>query len=272
MTIVVIGSGSMIAQALRRHDVARHWRYLPHQAALDNTAWVRDADCVINLAFDPRLKSRPYDPAFDVDQRLAHLLADYPARYVMISTRMVYGTPPQDGRLAEDMAPDPVNHYGRAKRRIEHDLAARFADRLTILRLSNIFDPSEAFGERRSFFGMALRGLITQGRIVFDMSPFVARDFLPADVLADCLAAIVARPTSGVFNVGAGFAVPTGRIAQWLIAGFGKGRLEISDFREHDGFWLDMAWARNTWDLPPVTDATVRDHCLKLAEHAAGRK
>ena len=262
MTTVVIGEGSMIAQALRRHPQAASWRYLPHRQALAEPDRMRDARTVINLAFDPRLKSTPYHPDLDVDRQLADRLVDTSCAYIMASTRMVYGPAGDDQRLTESMKPEPANEYGRAKLASERHLATTLGDRVTVLRLSNIFDATEAAGDRRSFFGMAMRGLATHGRIVFDMSPFVARDFLPADLLADRLVEVAAHPRAGVFNLGAGFAVPTGRIAQWLIGGYGSGELLINDFREHDGFWLDMDRARGTWGFAPVTEAMVREACV----------
>jgi dTDP-4-dehydrorhamnose reductase/UDP-glucose 4-epimerase len=269
VTTVVVGAGSMIARALRRHPDAAGWLYLPHQQALTESGWVRDARVVINLAFDPRLKTAAYDPALDVDRRLAAILAPSSCAYIMVSTRMAYG-PPGDGlRLAETMPSNPVNYYGTAKLAAERHLLAAQGDRVTVLRLSNIFDPSEAAGERRSFFGMAMRTLAAQGRIIYDMSPFVARDFLPADLLAERLVAVAAHPRPGMFNLGAGFAIRTGRIAQWLIGGYGAGELLVTDFREHDGFWLDMTRSMRTWNFPPVTEPMLRDACIAAGAQLA---
>jgi UDP-glucose 4-epimerase len=268
MTTVVVGSGSMMAQALRRHPAAADWRYLSHREALRDDEWTRDAACVINLAFDPLLKTEPYHPDRDVDLRLARLLADRSARYVMASTRMAYGPPGADGRLSEERAAAPVNLYGVAKLTAEKAVAALLGERATILRLSNIFDRSEGLGERRSFFAMALRRLRTENQIAFDMSPFVERDFLPADLLTVWLVRIARQPMPGLFNLGAGFAVPTGCIAQWLIAGYGQGELRITDFREHDGFWLDMAKSRRAWGLASATEEDVRSACIAIGAQA----
>src|SRR6185312_16044609 len=100
-------------------------------------------------------------------------------------------------------------------------LHALLDDRLVVLRLANVFDAEERYGERPRFFGMALSRLAREGCIAFDISPFVERDFLPAAVFAERLVRIVADPKPGIFNMGAGFPVAVGRIAQWLIAGRG---------------------------------------------------
>ena len=264
MTVVVVGAGSMIAKALRRHPATSHWHILMHDQAVEDTSWVKAADCVINLAFDPRLKTEPYQEAFDLDLLLARLVSESAAHYIMASTRMVYGTPGADLRFAEDQIPRPLNHYGRAKLAAERAVAATLGRRATILRFSNIFDKSEGLGARQSFFGLALQRLLASGCIEFDISPFVGRDFLPADLLADRLVRISADPSPGHFNIGAGFAIPAGRIAQWLIAGYGGGKLLITDFREHDAFWLDVDKSRRTWGFDAVTVEQIRDRCIAI--------
>jgi dTDP-4-dehydrorhamnose reductase/UDP-glucose 4-epimerase len=168
------------------------------------------------------------------------------------------------------MQEHPNTHYGAAKLASEARLRSRLGDRLTILRLSNIFDPSEADRDRRSFFGLAMRRLRHQGEIFFDMSPFVQRDFLPALVLAERLITIARDPAPGIFNLGAGFPVATGRIAQWLIEGYGSGRLVVGDFREFDSFYLDVEKATNTWGFDRFSEQSLRDHCLSAGATIAG--
>lgn len=268
---VVVGRNSMIARVLRQHVGTHGWHYVTHGQALANPAAMRSAACVINLAFDPWLKSNPYDEAFDVDLQLARMLAAAPVRYIMASTRMVYGPAHGDCRLAEDMAEQPTTAYGVSKLACERRVSGLLGDRLTILRLSNIFDSVEAACARASFFGLAMNALQTKRRISFDMSPYVARDFLPALRLAEWLSTIAAQPASGVFNLGAGFAVPTGRIAQWLIEGYGSGELLITNFREFDSFWLDTGKATRTWGFAPFTRHELRFHCVRAGELLAGK-
>ncbi len=251
----------MIAGVLRRHPVARSSIYLSHAQALAETAPLLDATCIINLAYDERLKRAPSDEALDIDLSLARRLAGRSTRYIMASTRMVYGTTGTGPRLSEEMEPCPATAYGISKLETETRLSAILGDRLTIVRMSNIFDVSEAWGQRRSFFGLALRKLEDERRISFDISPFVERDFLPAAILAERLAAIATRPVPGVFNLGAGFGVPTGRIAQWLIEGHGVGELLVGDFREFDAFWLDVSKAASIWGFQSFTERELRSHC-----------
>lgn len=262
MTTFVIGSSSLLARVMQTHETTAGWTYYPHAKVLAEPDLLSEAVTVVNLAFNPRLKISPYSPSLDVDLSLAGILAARGVHYVMASTRMVYGQPQHDITLSEDMEPLPTTPYGMAKLETERRLAKLFGDRLTVLRLSNIFDPLEQDGGRRTFFGMALRNLKKSGCITFDMSPFVQRDFLPARILAERLAAIVAQPRAGTYNLGAGFAIPAGRIAQWLIEGYGSGVLAVTDFREFDAFRLDMDRSNHTWHFDRFTEADLREHCL----------
>ena len=46
-------------------------------------------------------------------------------------------------------------------------------------------------------------------------------------------------PARGVLNLGSGVALPVGRLALWLIEGFGRGRLVVESPEERDSFVLD---------------------------------
>lgn len=264
MGVVVIGVGSFIAAALRARPETAAWRFVGHAEALADDTWLAGRDVVINCAFDSRLKREPYDPAHDVDLVLAARVRQRASvRYVMLSSRMAYGPAGPDGRLAENREPRPVHPYGVAKLETERRLAALLGERLTVLRLSNVFG-YELISGRANFFAMALRGLHERGRIVFDMSPFVERDFLPVERLAEQLAQVVGRLQPGLYNLGAGAAVPTGRIAQWLIEGYGEGELLVTRMREHDGFWLDITAARAAFGVVGVDATQLRSNCVAL--------
>ncbi|MES2817984.1 MAG: NAD(P)-dependent oxidoreductase [Pseudomonadota bacterium] len=264
MSVAVVGGGSFIGRALAGRPEASAWRFIGGREALAGDAWLDGVDCLINCAFDPRLKDEPYSTERDIDLRLATRLQAHPqAHYLMLSSRMVYGPAPEGGRLHEDLSPQPINLYGAAKWQSEQALQALLGPRLTVLRLSNVCGNELETG-RRSFFAMASRALSELGRIELDMSPFVERDFLPVEILADWLLRIAARPLPGLFNLGAGRGIPCGRIAQWLIEGFGDGELRVGNLREHDPFWLDIQAAAQAFDISGVAPAQLRDYCRAL--------
>lgn len=264
MSIAVVGASSFIGQALQAQVRTAGWRFVDRHTALASDAWLEGVGCLINCAFDSALKAQPYSPELDVDVQLASRLQRHPQiRYLMLSSRMVYGPAGLDGRLHEALQPQPLNLYGRAKWTGEQALRALLGDRLTVLRLSNICG-YELVPGRRSFFAMAMSSLRDQGRIVLDMSPFVERDFLPVEALAEALVHVAEQPEAGLFNLGAGHGVACGRVAQWLIEGYGSGELLINNLREYDPFWLDIRSAREAFGFAGVSPGFVREYCMNL--------
>ena len=188
MEVAVVGSSSFLAAALRDLPETAGWRWLSHRDALADSSWTQDVATVLNFAFCPDFKTTGYEAGQDIDRRLAAMIADGGARYVMISSRMVYGEDPDDFVFREDRVPRPVTPYGQAKLAVEHALVSMLGQaRVTIVRPSNIF--GHEYG-RRSFFGMALAGLRDHGEIVFDMGPDTVRDFLAVWRFTPALAAI----------------------------------------------------------------------------------
>ena len=105
--------------------------------------------------------------------------------------------------------------------------AARAAGaRLTILGLANVFD--------------------------YERGPGLARN--------------AAAPPGGVLNVGSGIALPTGRLALWVLEGYGRGELVIEVPREHDAFVLDVTRLMSRCTARPAPSTT----CATRAWRSAG--
>jgi dTDP-4-dehydrorhamnose reductase/UDP-glucose 4-epimerase len=212
------------------------------------------------------LGSADYDPgAMDPDLRLAERVAGRDIDYMMLSSRKVYG--PSARPLAETARTAAQDLYGRQKLAVEQALQARLGPRLTILRLANVFG-YERGPARRTFMSQLLDRLAQEGRIRFDMSPFTPRDFLPVEACARVLARIVAAPPGGVLNVGSGIALPTGRVALWVLEGYGRGELVIERPQENDDFVLDVRRLRSLYG-PPCTYDELRESCLQLGRRLA---
>lgn len=260
MTLIAVGKSSFLARAVAAKNPPG-WVFLSHEEALGNTAWTRDAGCVVNFAFSPRLRTENYMASEDIDSRL---LALAPAKYIMLSTRMVYG--PADGTLDETHAAQPNTAYGANKLLVEQALQARAADRVTILRLSNIF--GHEYG-RSTFFGHALTTLKDKGEIAFDMNPDQQRDFLSVWRFADMLLTVTENPHAGVFNLGSGTGTACGDIARWLIEGYGAGKLVVNDSGKKDEFRLDTTKLRKAYDLPIVMTQDIKQDCIAVGKNLA---
>lgn len=256
--LLMVGSGSFLARQVIAVGGGRfHITAIPHDTAFENLDFSQ-FDAVINMAYDPRYKTAEYDAGLDMDMRVATALAGKGPHFYMMSSRRVYGF-----KLpfpADENAPLlPDDTYGRNKKTTEALLQKLLGSRCTILRIANVF--GFEYG-RRSFFGTALTTLKHEGRIVLDVSPFMRRDFIPAPLFAERLIGLVEKSPSGIFNIGSEQAIPVGQIALWIIEGFGRGELVVTNPREHDCFLLDCGRLNTAIGRSPQAD--IRDYCLQI--------
>lgn len=264
--ILLVGRNSFLArhtlEVVNRDSV----RAISHDA-IEAQGLLDGIDRVISFARHPDSGQPGFDlERDDPDLRLARALGDRPVRFVMLSTRKVYA--PSEEPLAEDAPLGPVDPYGRHKLALEERLRGLLGERLLILRLGNIFG-FELEPGRRTFLAMVLERLKRRGEVRFDMSPFVTRDFLPVERCARILARIISTSAGAaaswpdILNVGSGIPLPTGRLALWIIEGYGSGALVIEQPREHDRFVLDVARLEEHFGRA-CSIADLRAACLEL--------
>lgn len=264
--ITLIGKNSFLAQQVCAFDTktSRNWTLLGHQEALEDNSWAKQTDIVINFAFHPDLKQEDYSPIKDIDFLLASYIRDTNAHYIMPSTRMVYGEPPSDLMLREDITPAPVNYYGQNKLKAEQAVASLLpSERLSILRIGNIFGFEP---ERQTFFGAMLTNLKNKGLISFDIAPDSQRDFLPTTRFAQTIHSILQNPKGGLYNLASGFGTSPQDLAEWLIAGYGSGDIHYTDQKTAGQFILDMNKTRTAFDLPAYDKATFKQDVIALGQ------
>lgn len=262
MTFVVVGKNSMMGREMQKHYSEPEWLFVSHDEAFANTEWKDRADCVINFALSPALRAAEYNPAEDVDNKLAQIIsAD--THYIMMSSRTVYGPSPQGRCITETDKPNPQTIYARNKLETENRLQDSHGGHLTILRGANVF--SYEYG-RRSFFGMALNGLKAHNEIVFDMNPLVKRDFISASNVCRALGLIMEKPQNGIFNLGCGYGTSCHDIASWIIEGYGQGLISSTSDEMRDEFCLDMKKTRAAFELPAFTSETLKTECVAIGE------
>lgn len=243
--VLAIGRSSFLGRSFVEAHGADGIRYIDWKAVARPESF-DGIDCVVNFAIDPRYMWQAYDPALDCDRRLADAIGraqddgrmPRDAHVVMLSSRKVYG-PAGGEKLVETRVPAPRDAYGRNKLETEGLLQDRFGPHLTILRLSNIFGYEYAPG-RRTFLGLLLRSLREEGTIRYDFSPFTEKDFLPVQQFAAALAAVVRARPGGVFNLGSGVPLEVGWLAMWIIEGFGRGSLCVTDPAIRDAFTMSV--------------------------------
>jgi dTDP-4-dehydrorhamnose reductase/UDP-glucose 4-epimerase len=82
------------------------------------------------------------------------------------------------------------------------------------------------------------------------------------------LARIAAAPPGGILNVGSGIALPTGRLALWVLEGFGRGELVIESTVEKDPFVLDVSRLTRLCGRPCSFD-DLRHACVGIGRRLA---
>ena len=263
--ILIVGRNSFLARHVLSTLPAERVRAVDHDA-IERPHLLDGIATVVNFARHPLLGSEDYRPeAMDADLRLARRIGARRVAYIMLSSRKVYAQ--SDRPLAESAPTGPSDAYGRAKLAAEQTLRQTLGERLTILRLANVFGDERIAG-RRTFLSLVLERLQAEGEIHYAMSPFVARDFLPVAIFARLLARIAQAPPGGILNVGSGIALPTGHLALWILEGYGRGRLVIASPREPDPFTLDVTRLASLYG-PPCSLDDLRTACLDLGRRLA---
>lgn len=263
--IVLVGAGSFIAHHVRDAAVAEEFAVigLPHNA--DIGAVIRADDVVINFGLTSQFKFEPYSEEQDFDLKVARLAHAAKAKFVALSTRKVYSADQLWGATESATCAGDGSFYGTNKAISERAIAAVVGPSLLVLRLSNIFGFELTQGApRNTFFARMLSDLRAQNAACFDMAPQTRRDFLPVEHCASMVIAAIAGGGAGVFNVGCGFPIACGDMARWVMEGFGRGRLIVSNDAIRDEFFLDMTKWRETGLAHLITPDELRSYCLDL--------
>jgi UDP-glucose 4-epimerase len=223
---------------------------------------LRKYDCVVNTAYQWSYFNAAYSEERDFTLQVARRVAAHGAHFVMMSSRKVYGTK-TPFPTPETASLSPEDFYGRNNVTTESKVLELLGPRCTILRPANVFGFEPG---RHTFFGLAISRLLQKKPLVFEFSGFTPRDFIPVEHFSRLLAAIVKSCPPGVFNVGAGVAVPVGQIALWIIEGYGQGEIQITKPHEFDRFWLDITKLEAVVGSQPDLTQTIRRASLLVGE------
>ena len=267
MRIILSGSGSFIARAVAQACRSRGADYLGlrHDDPIDGKAGADD--CVINFALDPQYRSGEYHEEQDRDLAAARAATRAGAHFLMLSTRRVYPAAVRWRAAEATDATGDETAYGRNKARTEKAVRETCGDAAAIFRLSNIFGYEYNHPvPRRSFLGQMLYALKLQNTIFFDMHPDTRRDFLPVEICAGLLVDRALDRSAGTFNLGGGFPIPCGDLAEWIMQGFGGGKLVSDPAIVRDEFFLSMEKWRAHFGPLPIDVATLQNYCFELGE------
>jgi len=263
MRLVLVGSGSFIASHVKQcaQQAKIDILALPHDAKF--AGLLRKEDRLINFARHPDFQNAPYDKAKDYDLKAAEIAAEKDAHFTMLSTRRVYSKAVKWGATEQSVSSGDETLYGRNKAASETAIQS-LCPGSAVLRLSNIIGFEYApVRPRKTFMGMMLDTLRTQGTITFDMSPDTAKDFLPVETCAEAILRTALSGKAGTFNLGSGLGTPCGALATALMAGFGKGQLIAKSHEIYDAFFLNIdKWQSEFGHLQ--TQVSLIEYCMLL--------
>jgi len=262
--LVVVGASGFIGRAVAQKGEALGLPVVRLGRSLEDTR-LRSGDVLINAALRPAYRSQPYTPGADLDRELAVAAAACGAHMIMLSSRRVYGPEHRWGAKETDLTPGDESQYGRNKAVTEAWLSTEHASSTGILRLSNVFGFEYAADIRReSFFGAMLADLKATGEIVFHMAAETRRDFIPVETAAGAIVTAARCRLTGVFNIGSGFAIPCGTLAEALCEGYGRGTIHAgADVR--DEFYLNVTKWTERFPMS-VSETELIDNCRRLGE------
>lgn len=265
MTVLVIGSSSFLVQTLRQRPEAQSFIYCEFNEIGDEALWNSGIETVINFACDPVVFQGGYS---DFDRMCALKAQRIGAHYIMISSRAAYGITDSFMSFSENSDwLEAVSPYGLGKRLIEKKLSESI-NKLTILRPSNIFGYEYSRDmPRRTFFGFMMKSLKERGVLTFDIAPNVQKDFLDVSSFVECVLKILQQPKGGIYNVGSGVSLTVSDVADALIQGFGRGKIEYKEaLKTQDSFCLDMSKAKEEYGFDTMCKDDILEHIESLGQ------
>lgn len=251
MKILLVGKNSFLANAFVEQNKNI---FLIEQVSHNEFFFIKDFGCydwVLNFSLNPGFYTCPYNAELDQDYKIAMKIKSYDVKYLLLSSRTVYDNHSKFNLdESSELNYDSSRQYALNKITSEVIVSDILKEkRLLIIRLSNVFGLEVG---RKTFMGVAQTNLLTKGRILLDVPSSSKRDFLPVTFFAKQLGYLILKNTIGVFNLGSGVAVTLEDICNKLIAGFGRGVLEVCPTKiDKDQFLL------NTERLESITSIKI---------------
>ena len=195
---------------------------------------VNDYDVVVNCSIAPEYSSQKYDSKFDMDFKWAKDITGK-TRYIMFSTRKVYGYSESLISYNEDCPINPFDYYSENKA-ITETFVRNNIENHTILRGSNLF--GFEFG-KKSFIGYCMNQLHSHEKIRYNLDPSIKRDFIDIHTSCKMIGEVINQEICGTYNLSSNYGLEIGKISEYLIEGYGRGELYVEYPGKAEQFIID---------------------------------
>lgn len=224
-SVLVIGNG-FVGSSLFRLNMPIHLINHSQIYSIDYSKY----DIVVNTALSPLYRYNVYDKDHDIDIKICELAAKSGCYYVMFSSRKVYGNSKDLIIYDEDTAYNPFDYYSENKVITEQYIIRNFSN-YCIIRGSNFFGFEV---KRNSFFGYCADSLLKFNSIKYTFNKNIIRDFIHIEDVIFLFDKILLYKPIGIFNLGLNYGIPIGDIANYMIEGYGSGKLFYDDDANYD--------------------------------------
>ena len=235
--IAVIGANAYLAEGLA--DVLENVSLFSRPGDWVDYADLGGFDWIINFSIQPDFRRRILSANELIDANIANAIKDMKTKFVMISSRKVYGTHENLRSFYETDKCYPLDFYAKNKVAAENGVLNLLPNRSLVLRVANIIDFPSLRPDQRVFMGWIRDSMRDNGELNVTENPDVRKDFITRDYFHHALRDLMNQNQSGVFNVGAGFAVSMRELLPRIV---GRGNCVFSgtDKKPDDQFVLSV--------------------------------
>ena len=206
-SILIVGESSYLASGLEfdkdKYVTDRIKR--PYEGI--NKELYKNYDYIINFCIQPEQFTEIISEDEMIDVKIAQNIAGSNAKFIFLSSRKVYGSSIKLQKYKETDELKPYDFYSKNKATIETKLQQLIPNNLLILRVGNVIgEPTRK--NNKTFIGWIEKELKEKGKVYCTILPDTRKDFITKDYFQSVLAAVIENNLTGIYNVGAGFALP----------------------------------------------------------------
>lgn len=228
-----------------------------------NLVRYNDYDVIVNFCIQPEHFYRLLSDEEMIDYKIAKKITNNKTKFVFLSSRKVYGSCTKLKTYDENSEIKPFDFYSKNKRNIEKRLLGLLNENnLIILRTGNIVGNLSDRKDYNTFIGWIESELKINGKIICTINKKAKKDFITKAYFQKVLSEIIKKDLSGIYNVGANFALTTEELLQSILPEY---YIEYSPKEQKsEQFILDCKKLHKY--VEKFSDKELTDECKKLGK------